>query len=123
MGWRLICRWPGFGTRWACTSPVSAVADSGLGVPSDVGHGARRHLHLRDPSGVADLGQPDSSGIGTKAAHCVLRPIEDPGRAAEELLLLTRPVTRLSSGVPAGGFGSVAPDPEVISMPTQDLKS
>jgi DNA-binding LacI/PurR family transcriptional regulator len=124
MGRRLICRWPGFGTRWACTSAVSAVADAGLVVPSDVA------VTGYDDTFVAAIRQvsltsvnPDSSGIGTQAAHCVLRRIEDPGRAVEELLLLPRLVTRFSSGVPAGGFGAAAPDPEVVSMPTQDLES
>jgi hypothetical protein len=112
MGWRLIYRWPGFGTRWACTSAVSAVADAGLVVPSDVS------VTGYDDTFVAAIRQvsltsvnPDSSGIGTQAAHCVLRRIEDPGRAVEELLLLPRLVTRFSSGVPAGRFGGCGAGP------------
>src|SRR3954452_9701206 len=124
MSWRLICRWPGFGTRWACTSAVSAVADAGLVVPSGVA------VTGYDDTFVAAIRQvsltsvnPDSSGIGTQAAHCVLRRIEDPGRPAEEHLLPPRLVTRFSSGVPGGGFGAAASsDSELANMPTQDLK-
>jgi DNA-binding LacI/PurR family transcriptional regulator len=64
MSWRLICRWPGFGTRWACTSAVSAVADAGLVVPSGVA------VTGYDDTFVAAIRQvsltsvnPDSSGI------------------------------------------------------------
>lgn len=102
---------------------MSAVADAGPVVPSDVA------VTGYDDTFVAAIRQvsltsvnPDSSGVGTQAAHCVLRRIEDRGRAVEELLL-PRLVTRFSSGVPAGGFGAAAPDPEVVSMPTQDLES
>jgi DNA-binding LacI/PurR family transcriptional regulator len=105
----------------AAVGAMSAVADAGLRVPSDVA------VTGYDDTFVAAIRQvsltsvnPDSSGIGTQAAHCVLRRIEDPGRAVEEHLLPPRLVTRFSSGVPAGGFGAVAPGPEVVNMSTQD---
>ena len=62
----------------AAVGAMSAVADAGLRIPATRGHRLRRHLRLRDPPGVADLGQPDSSRIGSLAAQCVLRRIEDP---------------------------------------------
>jgi DNA-binding LacI/PurR family transcriptional regulator len=106
----------------AAVGAMSAVADAGLRVPSDVA------VTGYDDTFVAAIRQvsltsvnPDSTGIGTQAAHCVLRRIEDPGRV-EEHLLPPRLVTRFSSGVPAGGFGAVAPDPEVVNISTQDLQ-
>jgi DNA-binding LacI/PurR family transcriptional regulator len=97
----------------AAVGAMSAVADAGLRVPSDVA------VTGYDDTFIAAIRQvsltsvnPDSSGIGTQAAHCVLRRIEDPGRAVEEHLLPPRLVTRFSSGVPAGGIGAVAPRPE-----------
>ena len=92
----------------AAVGAMSAVADAGLRVPGDVAvTGYDDTFVVRDPAGVADLGQPGQLGIGTQAAHCVLRRIEDPGRPVEEHLLPPRLVTRFSSGVPAGGFGAV----------------
>jgi hypothetical protein len=107
----------------AAVGAMSAVADAGLRVPSDVavtGYddtfvGAIRQLSLTSVN-------PDSSGTGTQAAHCVLRRIEDPGRAVEEHLLPPRLVTRFSSGVPAGGIGAVAPGPEVVNISPQGLQ-
>jgi DNA-binding LacI/PurR family transcriptional regulator len=90
-------------------------------MPSDVA------LIRYDDTFIAEIRQvsltsvnPDSTGLGTQAAHCVLRRIEDPGRAVEEHLPPPRLVTRSSSGVPAGGFGPVAPGPEVVNISTQD---
>jgi DNA-binding LacI/PurR family transcriptional regulator len=106
----------------AAVGAMSAVADAGLRVPSDVA------VTGYDDTFVAAIRQvsltsvnPDSTGIGTQAAHCVLRRIEDPGRV-EEHLLPPRLVTRFSSSVPAGGFGAVAPGPEVVNISTQDLQ-
>ena len=101
----------------AAVGAMSAVADAGLRVPGDVA------VTGYDDTFVSAIRQvsltsvnPDSSGIGTQAAHCVLRRIEDPGRPVEEHLLPPRLVTRFSSGVPAGGFGAVAPDREVVKI-------
>jgi DNA-binding LacI/PurR family transcriptional regulator len=101
----------------AAVGAMSAVADAGLRVPSDVavtGYdtfvAAIRQVSLTSVN-------PDSSGIGTQAAHCLLRRIDDPGRAVEEHLLPPRLVTRFSSGVPAAGFGAVAPGPEAVPGP------
>ena len=105
----------------AAVGAMSAVADAGLRVPGDVA------VTGYDDTFVSAIRQvsltsvnPDGSGIGTQAAHCVLRRIEDPGRPVEEHLLPPRLVTRFSSGVPAGGFGAVAPGPEVVNISTQD---
>ena len=105
----------------AAVGAMSAVADAGLRVPGDVA------VTGYDDTFVSAIRQvsltsvnPDSSGIGTQAAHCVLRRIEDPGRPVEEHLLPPRLVTRFSSGVPVGGFGAVAPDQEVVNTSTQD---
>jgi DNA-binding LacI/PurR family transcriptional regulator len=109
----------------AAVGAMSAVADAGLRVPGDVavtGYDDTFVCAIRQVSLTSV--NPDSPGIGTQAAHCVLHRIEDPGRPVEEHLLPPRLVTRFSSGVPAGGIGAVAPsDPEVANMPTQDLES
>ena len=85
----------------AAVGAMSAVVDAGFRVPSDVA------VTGYDDTFVAAIRQvsltsvnPDSSGIGTQAARCVLRRIEDRGRAVEEHLLPPRLMTRLSSGVP-----------------------
>jgi DNA-binding LacI/PurR family transcriptional regulator len=105
----------------AAVGAMSAVADAGLRVPGDVA------VTGYDDTFVAAIRQvsltsvnPDSSGIGTQAAHCVLRRIEDPGRPPEEHLLPPRLVTRFSSGVPVGGFGAVAPDQEIVKTSTTE---
>ena len=108
----------------AALGVMSAVADAGLRVPGDVA------VTGYDDTFVSAIRQvsltsvnPDSPGIGTQAAHCVLRRIEDPERPVEEHLLPPRLVTRFSSGVPGGCFGAVAAsDSDVVNMPTQDLK-
>jgi DNA-binding LacI/PurR family transcriptional regulator len=106
----------------AAIGAMSAIADAGLRVPSDVA------VTGYDDTFVAAIRQvsltsvnPDSSGIGARAAHCVLRRIDDPGRPMEEHLLPPRLLTRFSSGMPAGGCGAVAPSPEVVNIATQDL--
>jgi DNA-binding LacI/PurR family transcriptional regulator len=85
----------------AAVGALSAAADAGLTVPADLA------LTGYDDTFVAAIRQvsltsidPDSSGIGSLAAHCVLRRIDDPGRPAEEHLLLPRLVARYSSGIP-----------------------
>jgi DNA-binding LacI/PurR family transcriptional regulator len=105
----------------AAVGAMSAAADAGLRVPGDVA------ITGYDDTFVAAIRQvsltsvnPDSAGIGTQAAQCVLRRIEDPGRSVEEHLLPPRLVTRFSSGVPIGGFRAMAPDPEVAEMPAQE---
>jgi DNA-binding LacI/PurR family transcriptional regulator len=99
----------------AAVGAMSAVADAGLRVPGDVA------VTGYDDTFVAAIRQvsltsvnPDSSDIGTQAADCVLRRIADPRRRVEEHLLPPRLVTRFSSGVPVGGFGSIAPDREIV---------
>jgi DNA-binding LacI/PurR family transcriptional regulator len=85
----------------AAVGAMSAVADAGLRVPGDAA------VTGYDDTFVAAIRRvsltsvnPDSSGIGTQAAHCVPRRIEDPGRPVEEHLRPPRLVTRFSSGVP-----------------------
>ena len=105
----------------AAVGAMSAVADAGLRVPGDVA------ITGYDDTFVSAIRQvsltsvnPDSFGIGTQAAHCVLRRIEDAGRPVEEHLLPPRLVTRFSSGAPAGGFGAVVSDS--VDMMTQQLR-
>src|SRR3954447_22235776 len=106
----------------AAVGAMSAVADAGLRVPGDVA------ITGYDDTFVSAIRQvsltsvnPDSAGIGTQAAHCVLRRIEDAGRPVEEHLLPPRLVTRFSSGAPGGGYGPVASsDSSVVNMSTQD---
>lgn len=91
----------------AAVGAMSAVVDAGLRVPGDVA------ITGYDDTFVSAIRQvsltsvnPDSSGIGSLAAHCVLRRIEEPGRLEEEHLLPPRLVTRYSSGVPIVGVGA-----------------
>ena len=95
----------------AAVGAMSAVADAGLRVPGDIA------VTGYDDTFVSAIRQvsltsvnPDSSGIGTQAAHCVLR---DRGSqtAVEEHLLLPRLVTRFSSGAP-----SMALEPCVVGL-------
>jgi DNA-binding LacI/PurR family transcriptional regulator len=95
----------------AALGAMSAVADAGLRVPDDIA------VTGYDDTSVAAIRQvslssvnPDSSGIGTLAAQCVLQRIEDPCRIAEEHLLTPRLVTRYSSGAPLTGLGAVEGD-------------
>ena len=105
----------------AAVGAMSAIADAGLSVPGDVA------VTGYDDTFVSAIRQvsltsvnPDSAGIGTLAAHCVVRRIEDPDAALEEHLLPPRLVTRFSSGVPIAGFGAVVPDSEVVKMSARD---
>jgi DNA-binding LacI/PurR family transcriptional regulator len=85
----------------AAVGAMSAIADAGLRVPGDVvvtGYDDTFVSAIRQVSLTSV--NPDSSGIGTQAALCVLRRIDDPGRPAEEQLLPPRLVTRSSSGAP-----------------------
>jgi DNA-binding LacI/PurR family transcriptional regulator len=89
----------------AAVGAMSAVADAGLRVPGDVA------ITGYDDTFVSAIRQvsltsvnPDSAGIGTLAAQCVLRRIDDPGRPVEEHLLPPRLVTRASSGGWIGGL-------------------
>ena len=110
----------------AAVGAMSAVADAGLRVPGDVA------ITGYDDTFVSAIRQvsltsvnPDSSGIGSLAAHCVLRRIEDPGRPEEEHLLPPRLVTRYSSGVPicgcrcswtrSGDSGCVVPESAIVN--------
>jgi DNA-binding LacI/PurR family transcriptional regulator len=84
----------------AAVGALSAAADAGLSVPGDLA------LTGYDDTFVAAIRQvsltsvnPDSSGIGSLAAQCVLRRIEDPQRSVQEHLLPPRLVTRDSSSV------------------------
>jgi DNA-binding LacI/PurR family transcriptional regulator len=85
----------------AAVGALSAAADAGLAVPADLA------LTGYDDTFVAAIRQvsltsidPGSSGIGSLAAHCVLRRIDDRGRPVEEHLLRPRLVARYSSGIP-----------------------
>jgi DNA-binding LacI/PurR family transcriptional regulator len=95
----------------AAIGAMSAVADAGLRVPGDVA------VTGYDDTFVSAIRQvsltsvnPDSSGIGTQAAHCLLRRIEDPGRPVEEHLLPPRFVARYSSGAPVLGVEAAVHD-------------
>jgi DNA-binding LacI/PurR family transcriptional regulator len=88
----------------AAVGAMSAVADAGLRVP---GHVAVTGYDDTFVSAIRQVSltsvNPDSSGIGSLAAHCVLRRIDDPERPKEEHLLPPRLVTRYSSGFPMLG--------------------
>jgi len=103
----------------AAVGAMSAVADAGLQVPGDVA------VTGYDDTFVSAIRQvsltsvnPDSSGIGSLAAHCVLRRIGEPGRPAQEHLLPPRLVTRYSSG---GRLDAAGPDREAAGVPTENL--
>ena len=107
----------------AAVGAMSAVADAGLRVPGDVA------VTGYDDTFVSAIRQvsltsvnPDSSGIGSLAAHCVLRRIEDPGRPEEEHLLPPRLVTRYSSGVPILGVGAARQDRATVDVSSQNLQ-
>jgi DNA-binding LacI/PurR family transcriptional regulator len=98
---------------------MSAIADAGLGVPGDVA------VTGYDDTFVAAIRQvsltsvnPDTSGIGSLAAQCVLRRIEDPGRPEEEHLLPPRLVTRYSSGSSVTGASPAGRHGEAANLPT-----
>lgn len=85
----------------AAVGAMSAVADAGLRVPGDIA------ITGYDDTSVAAIRQvsltsvnPDSSRIGSLAAQCVLRRIEESERPAQEHLLSPRLVIRYSSGGP-----------------------
>jgi DNA-binding LacI/PurR family transcriptional regulator len=91
----------------AAVGAMSAVADTGLRVPGDVA------ITGYDDTFVSAIRQvsltsvnPDSSGVGSLAAQCVLRRIEEPDRPAQEHLLPPRLVPRYSSG---GGVDAAGP--------------
>jgi DNA-binding LacI/PurR family transcriptional regulator len=90
----------------AAVGALSAVADSGLGVPEDLA------VTGYDDTFVAAIRQvsltsvnPDSPGIGAIAARCLLDRIDAPDRELEEHLLPPRLVTRFSSGAPPASRG------------------
>jgi LacI family transcriptional regulator len=105
---------------------MSAIADAGLRVPDDVA------VTGYDDTFVSAIRQvsltsvnPDSSGIGSLAAQCVLRRIEDPERPVEEHLLPPRLATRYSSGGPLAGSALIesqcaAPEREAANMSDQN---
>jgi DNA-binding LacI/PurR family transcriptional regulator len=85
----------------AAVGALSAAVDSGLTVPGDLA------VTGYDDTFVAAIRQvsltsvnPDSSGIGTLAARCLLARIESPDRELEEHLLPPRLVARFSAGAP-----------------------
>jgi DNA-binding LacI/PurR family transcriptional regulator len=85
----------------AAVGALSAAADAGLRVPDDLA------VTGYDDTFVAAIRQvsltsvnPDSSGIGSLAARCLLGRIESPEREPEEHLLAPRLVTRFSSEAP-----------------------
>src|SRR4051812_13691987 len=103
---------------------MSAVAGAGLRVPGDVA------VTGYDDTFVAAIRQvsltsvnPDSSGIGTQAAHCVLRRIDDPGRgrgrassssAAGGALQLGGP-SSLSENAPTKGLRGRPPQASLVT--------
>ena len=103
----------------AAVGGMSAIADAGLRVPGDVA------VTGYDDTFVSAIRQvsltsvnPDSSGIGSLAAQCVLRRIEDPGRPAQEHLLSPRLVPRYSS---SGRVDAAGPDREAAGVPTGNV--
>jgi LacI family transcriptional regulator len=65
---------------------------------------------------------PDSSGIGSLAAQCVLRRIGEPGRPAQEHLLPPRLVIRSSSGAPLPRISLGGSDRGAASEPLESLR-
>ena len=102
----------------AAVGAMSAIADAGLRMPGDVA------ITGYDDTFVAAIRQvsltsvnPDSSGIGTQAAQCVLRRIEEPERPAQEHLLAPRLVPRYSS---SGRVDAPGPDREAAGVPIEN---
>ena len=102
----------------AAVGAMSAVADAGLRVPGDIA------VTGYDDTFVSAIRQvsltsvnPDSSGIGSLAAQCVLRRVEEPERPAQEHLLSPRLVPRSSSG---GRVDAAGPDREAAGVPTKN---
>jgi DNA-binding LacI/PurR family transcriptional regulator len=84
----------------AAIGALSAAADAGLAVPADVA------VTGYDDTFVAAIRQvsltsvdPDSAGIGERAARCLIQRIGDPTRPPEQHLLAPRLVTRASSSI------------------------
>jgi len=107
----------------AAVGAMSAVADAGLQVPGDVA------VTGYDDTFVSAIRQvsltsvnPDSSGIGSLAAHCVLRRIGEPGRPAQEHLLPPRLVTRYSSGAPLSRISLGGSDRRAASERLKSLR-
>jgi DNA-binding LacI/PurR family transcriptional regulator len=107
----------------AAVGAMSAVADAGLQVPGDVA------VTGYDDTFVSAIRQvsltsvnPDSSGIGSLAAQCVLRRIGEPGRPAQEHLLPPRLVTRYSSGAPLTRINPAGSDRGTASEPVGNLR-
>jgi DNA-binding LacI/PurR family transcriptional regulator len=103
----------------AAIGAMSAVADAGLRVPGDIA------ITGYDDTFVSAICQvsltsvnPDSAGIGSLAAQCVLRRIEERERPAQEHLLPPRLVTRYSSG---GRVDAAGPDREAAGVTTENL--
>lgn len=113
----------------AALGAMSAIADAGLRVPGDVA------ITGYDDTFVSAIRQvsltsvnPDSSGIGSLAAECVLRRIEDPERPVEEHLLPPRLVARYSSGGLLTEAGLIAsqggvPHGEAAKRPSRNLRT
>jgi DNA-binding LacI/PurR family transcriptional regulator len=87
----------------AAVGALSAAADAGLRIPHDLA------VTGYDDTFIAAIRQvsltsvnPDTAGMGTLAARCVLRRIQSPGHEPEEHLLPPRLVTRFTSNAPAG---------------------
>jgi DNA-binding LacI/PurR family transcriptional regulator len=106
----------------AAVGAMSAVADAGLHVPGNVA------VTGYDDTFVSAIRQvsltsvnPDSAGIGSLAAHCVLRRIEEPGRPTQEHLLPPRLVTRYSSGTRITRISPAGSDREAASEPVGSL--
>jgi DNA-binding LacI/PurR family transcriptional regulator len=85
----------------AAVGALSAAVDSGIKVPDSLA------VTGYDDTFIAAISQisltsvnPDSTGIGTLAARCILQRIGNPGRAPEEHLLPPRLVVRSSAATP-----------------------
>jgi DNA-binding LacI/PurR family transcriptional regulator len=86
----------------AAVGALSAAADAGLHVPRDLAVTGYDDTFLAAvrPVSLTSV-NPDSVGMGTLAARCLLQRIDAPERDTEEHLLVPRLVTRFSSNTPA----------------------
>jgi DNA-binding LacI/PurR family transcriptional regulator len=101
----------------AAVGAMSAAADAGLDLPTELA------VTGYDDTFLAELRQisltsvnPDSAGMGSLAARCLLERIATPNRPGVEHLVAPRLVVRASSARPiprsAGGLGLSPADPQ-----------
>jgi DNA-binding LacI/PurR family transcriptional regulator len=96
----------------AAVGAMSAAADAGVDLPGGLA------VTGYDDTFLAELRQisltsvnPDSAGIGTLAARCLLERMAGPDRPGVEHLVAPRLVVRASSARPTGGLSLRPPDP------------